>query len=82
MISILFDDGDIDTYFTHLHQRFPPLFHFSSLEFAFFKYTLLSSTIWDVALTHYPYIVRFLYVGSGADPGFNTTTTHQQNPNY
>jgi hypothetical protein len=21
-------------------------------------------------------------VGTGADPGFNTTTTHQQSPNY
>ena len=24
----------------------------------------------------------FMIVGTGADPGFNATTTHQQNPNY
>ena len=22
------------------------------------------------------------FAGTGADPGFNATTTHQQNPNY
>jgi hypothetical protein len=26
--------------------------------------------------------VRRLGVGTGADPGFNATTTHQQSPNY
>jgi ribonuclease HI len=25
---------------------------------------------------------QFVVVGTGADPGFNAATTHQQNPNY
>jgi hypothetical protein len=24
----------------------------------------------------------YMYVGTGADPGFNASTAHQQNPNY
>jgi hypothetical protein len=28
------------------------------------------------------FMMHFPFVGIGADPGFNATTAHQQNPNY
>jgi hypothetical protein len=52
--------------------------------FPYLKGLIVINEILHIALVYLLWClcIQSLVVGIGADPGFNATTTHQQNPNY